>query len=259
MRPPLVLLPGIQGRVEYVQPAIDALSSDFEVIGLPLCGEPGGGDCDAAGDLDAYARQVGRALDRRGFDRAAICGISFGGLVALRFATREPQRTTALVLASVPGPGWHLRARHQVYARHPRLFGPLFLAESPFRLRPEIVAALPSRRDRLRFVAWQLGALVRAPLSLRRMAARAVLIAGNDSAADAARVLAPTLVITGEPRLDRIVSADATREYLRLIRRVEGTVMARTGHQGSITRPHEFARIVRDFVRRQGEGIRATA
>ena len=36
---PLVLIPGIQGRWEYMRPAVDALSDYFRVITFPLCGE----------------------------------------------------------------------------------------------------------------------------------------------------------------------------------------------------------------------------
>ena len=113
-------------------------------------------------------------LDAHRIDRAIICGISFGGLVAIRFAARIPNERAALILASTPGPGWHLRPRHDVYARWPRLFGPLFLSESPFRLRAELVTALPDRADRRRFVRWQIAdASSPRRVSLLQMAERA--------------------------------------------------------------------------------------
>ena len=43
-------------------------------------------------------------LDRAGLERAAICGISLGGMVALRYAAVRAGRVSALVLVSVPGP-----------------------------------------------------------------------------------------------------------------------------------------------------------
>ncbi len=260
MRPALVLIPGIQGRWEYLQPAIDALSVDFDVITFPLCGERGCEIADAAASIDDYAGLVARELDRRKIERAVIAGVSFGGVVALRFAATHPSRVLALVLASVPGPGWRLRPRHEFYARYPRIFGVAFLAETPFRLRPEIRAALSGGGWR-RHVAWQLRTVVTAPMSLSRLAARARLMAGLDPAGDCARITAPTLIVTGEPGLDRVVQVEATRKYLELIPHAKAVVLERTGHQGSITRPHEFARIVRDFVfgaRNAGE-VRASA
>src|SRR5262245_24122277 len=125
--PPLVLIPGIQGRWEYLQPAIDALSKFFRVISFPLAGErESGATFDQSLGLDNYTRQLAGILDRRGLDAATICGISFGGLAAIRFAASHPERTAALVLVSTPGPDLNLARRHRVYIRAPWLFGPLF-------------------------------------------------------------------------------------------------------------------------------------
>ena len=35
-----MLIPGIQGRWEYIGPAVDALASSFRVITFALCDEP---------------------------------------------------------------------------------------------------------------------------------------------------------------------------------------------------------------------------
>jgi len=249
--PPLVLIPGIQGRWEYLRPAIDALAQSFRVLTFPLCGERG---CDLRFDralgFDNDARQVLALLDARGIERATICGISFGGLPALRFVAAHPQRSTALILVSTPGPGWHLRSRHRVYARVPWLFGPLFLVESPLRLRREIAAALPPGSARRRFLRWQLGTLARAPMSPARMAARAQLIMNADVVKDCSRVTTPTLIVTGEPALDRVVQVDGTLAYVPLIAGARHETLARTGHLGSITTPGAFADVVREFVER---------
>ena len=250
--PPLVLIPGIQGRWEYARPAIDALSSSFRVLTFSLCGEAGSDRHDDPGlGFENDARLVLAALDRQRIERATICGISFGGLPAVRFAATHADRSAALVLVSTPGPQWRLRTRHEVYARMPWLFGPLFLVESPFRLYAEIVAALPPRA-RWRFARWQLSTLARAPLSPARMATRAALIAGTDIVPDCDRVHAPTLVVTGERDLDRVVRVDRTLEYLRLIATARHTTIERTGHLGAITRAETFASIVSSFVESVG-------
>lgn len=247
--PPLVLVPGIQGRWEYQRPAIDALARSFRVLTFPLSGErTGGAPIDPALGFDNDARHVLAALDRRGIERAVICGMSFGGLAAIRFAATHPERTGALVLVSVPALPWQLRPRHQFYARVPWLFGPLFLLETPFRVRREVAAALPSLIARLKFGARQLGTLVRAPLSPTRMAARAALLATTGIAADCARVTAPTLVVTGERGLDLAVPVDRTLAYLRLIPAARHATIERTGHLGSITRPEAFRALVASHV-----------
>ena len=246
---PIVLIPGIEGRWEYQRPAVEALARSFRVLTFPLAGERSCGlGFDPRLGLDNYVAQVVATLDARRIDRAVICGVSFGGLGAVRFAAAHPERTAALVLASTPGPTWRLRKRHQIYARMPWLFGPLFLAESPFRLRRELAAAFPRPVDRFRFVMQQVRTLATAPISLGRMAARARLISTIDLVDDCRRINAPTLVITGESDLDYVVPVQGGSEYTRLIPGARSAVLERTGHLGLIARPLEFARVVEEFL-----------
>jgi pimeloyl-ACP methyl ester carboxylesterase len=247
--PPLVLIPGLQGRWEYLRPAVDALSAFFRVLTFSL------GD----GDLDAYAQQVASMLSRKGIDRATICGVSFGGLVAVRFAAQNPARCEALILASTPRPALRLRRRHQIYVRAPWIFGPIFLAESPLRLRPEICAAIPDSRARRQFALQGLRTLLSAPVSLSRMAARAKLISLVDLGPDCERITAPTLVVTGERHLDHVVPVEGAAEYVRLIPDARALVLERTGHLGSITRPDLFAAMIRDFVCANGVASRTVS
>ena len=62
----LVVIPGIQGRWEYVAAAAEALSRHFRVITFPLGDEPSSGvPFDPATAFDGYVRQVRQALDKR--------------------------------------------------------------------------------------------------------------------------------------------------------------------------------------------------
>jgi len=226
--PPLVLIPGLPGPWHYVAPAMHALSAHFHVLTLSL-----GREC----TVEADVARILDALNDRQIDRAVVCGISLGGLVALRFAALYPQRTAALVLASAPGPGATLRPHHRLYTRWPWLFGPLFMLETPFRLRREL--------------HWsQIKALLVAPVSFARIARRAQLIESTDIAADCRRIVSRTLVITGEQALDNIVPVESTMEYLRTIPRAAHAVLKNTGHLGSITHPMRFAESIVRFAGR---------
>jgi pimeloyl-ACP methyl ester carboxylesterase len=236
---PLVLVPGIQGHWKYMRPAVAALSQHFQVLTFSL---------GRAESLDDYVDQVRRTIDENDVDRAVICGVSFGGLIALRFAAMHPERTRALVLASTPAPRLRLRRRHQIYARLPWIFGPLFLAETPLRLRREMTAALPDWRARWLFRLNVLRVFPTAPISFSQMAARARLISSTDLTPDCSRIAAPTLILTGERDLDHVVPVEGSSSYLRLIANATAAVIERTGHIGSITRPDAFAGAIRDFV-----------
>jgi pimeloyl-ACP methyl ester carboxylesterase len=245
---PLVIVPGVQGRWEFFAPAVDALARSFRVITFSLCGELGAPRIDRQRGIDSFADQIEAALDARGIDRAVICGVSFGGVAALRFAATRPERTTALILVSTPGPGFHLKKRHQLYARLPWIFAPVFLAETPRRLRREIVRAIPTRRARVQFALWQLGTILRAPVMLGRMGERAALVGTVDFAQEAARISSPTLVVSGDPGLDYVVPPSTTSAYAGIIGNAKAVTLGQTGHIGCVTRPEAFAAIVGDFV-----------
>jgi len=134
--PALVVIPGLQGRWEYLRPAVDALSASFRVLTFSL------DDVDGP-TLDHYADHIAALMTAAGVERATICGVSFGGLIAVRFASLYAKRCDALILASTPQPRLRLRQRHQVYLRAPWIFGPIFIAETPFRLRRELIVAIP--------------------------------------------------------------------------------------------------------------------
>ena len=249
--PPIVFVPGLQGRWEYMRRGIDALAEVCRVITFSLCDEPSAGfPFDRRKGIDAFVDQIAAALDERGVPRAAICGLSFGGLIALRFAARHPDRTSSLILVSTPGPGWHLRPAHEMYARLPWLFAPLFFAGMPQRLRAEFAAALPEARARRSFKWEQVRTFLRAPLLPSRLAARARIAAAAVGSDDCSAVSTPTLIVTGEPTLDRVVPVVQTREYARLIPGAQLVQLDCTGHLGCLTRPREFAAIIRKFLER---------
>jgi pimeloyl-ACP methyl ester carboxylesterase len=254
---PVVLIPGIQGRWQYFEPTFDALARSCRAITFSLDGEPGAGrPFDRAAGVDGLAGQLEAVLDGLGLERAVLCGVSFGGLVALRFAATRPARTAGLILASTPGPGFHLRRRHEIYTKLPWLFGPVFLAEMPARVGKEVRAAIVSRRERMQFTWRQIRTFLKAPLSMPRMAARARLIGGPQEAErrrlEAAAIRLPTLVLTGESLLDHVVPAEGTSEYVSLIRGAAGRCIERSGHLGCITRPGAFAAAIMEFIRESG-------
>ncbi len=245
---PLVLIPGIQGRWAYMRPTVDALAESFRVLTFDLPGERAAGPFDATRGFADFLAQIETVLDERSLGEAIVCGVSFGGLIALQFAARRPARTTALVLASTPGPQFTLRPRHRMYARVPWLFGPLFLAELPRRVGRELRTAIPEAGRRYQFSWRQAATFPRAPVSLSRMAERARLIGTVDIEAECRAIERPTLVVSGDPSLDYVVPVHGTCAYASLIAGARMARLERTGHLGAITRPELFASVVKDFA-----------
>jgi pimeloyl-ACP methyl ester carboxylesterase len=247
---PVVLVPGIQGRWEWMKPAVDALSARCRVITFSLADEPTSGACfDEQSGFDSYVRQIRDALDATGVEAAIVCGISYGGLIAATFAARHPDRTRAVVVVSAIPPSWKPDARVKFLMRSPRLLSPVFCVNS-LRLFPEMVAAKEHWRPAVSFALRHLATVVRYRFSPGLMARRVRLLDGNALESELTQLRVPTLVVTGQPELDRVVPVALTRDYLRLWPNARLASIARSGHLGLITRPEEFAELIERFSER---------
>lgn len=247
--PPVIVIPGVQGRWQWFRPALDALQSRCRTVSYTLAGDFGcSHTLDPSLGFENYICQLDDLFERTGLTRATVCGISYGGLVALRYAARRPDRVAGLVLTSSPAPGWRPSAMQLDYIASPWRLAPKFVATSPLRVWPEILAASGSAPAALAFLTAYGLRVAGAPMIPGVMAARIVEQQALDFSGDCAAIQVPTLVLSGEPHLDQIVPVESTRRYLEMIAGAEYRVIERTGHLGLVTRPTAWASAVADFV-----------
>jgi pimeloyl-ACP methyl ester carboxylesterase len=247
--PALIVLPGVQGRWEWMRPALDALSTRCRTISYSLAGDFGAEFTrDASAGFETYLDQLDDVFMKTGVTRAALCGVSYGGVIALRYAATRLSRVSSLILVSSPAPGWTPNKRQARYIGRPWLMAPAFVATGPLRLWPEIKAAFDTLPTAMAFTLRHAIRVAAAPIIPSLMASRVTLQQQIDFAPDCARIAAPTLVVTGEPNLDRIVPVDVTRAYRSLIPGARYEMMERTGHIGLVTRPRRFSALVCGFV-----------
>lgn len=217
----------------------DELGADFELLlydkrghGLSEVAPAPGGIADNATDLLAL-------LDHVGWESAAVCGLSVGGLIAMEIAVRAPERVERLVLmdtaASIGTPdAWNARiaaVREQGVAAisdqiMERWFSPSFRNN-----RPEA------------FSGWQ-RMLERTPADGYADTCMALRDADLTEAIGA--IVAPTLVVAGDEDLStppKLVAATARRIPAASFR-----VIAGAGHLPCIERPREVASLLRDFL-----------
>ena len=250
---PLIVIPGVQGRWEWMRPGLCALARRCRTISYTLAGDMGSGRrYDPALGFDSYMRQLDDLFAEKRLERAALCGISYGGLIALRYAATRPERVTALVIASSPAPGWRPNDRQSRYIARPWRSAPAFVATAPGRLFAEIRTALDTWPARIGFTVSHGVRALRHPMIPSLMAGRVTLQQAIDFTGDCLAVRAPTLVLTGEPTLDQIVPVGSTRRFAELIPGAQHCTLERTGHLGCVTQPDRFARLVGDFVSRNG-------
>jgi pimeloyl-ACP methyl ester carboxylesterase len=253
---PVVLIPGLQGRWEWMRPAVDALATSCRVVTFSLGDEPSSGfRMQPEHGVENFLTQIECVLDARGLDEAVLIGVSFAGPIATEFAVRHPKRVRGLMLVSALPPDWQPDGRARFYLRSPKLFSPVFALDAPLRASREIRSALPHMTSRLRFSAQQTAILLKCSFSPTRMATRIKWL-GEYRFSDPSTYRKPAMIVTGEPGLDRVVRPELTRRYLEVLPHARYAVLPRTGHLGMSTKPQEFAALVREFLEQVSADVR---
>ena len=104
-------IPGIQGRWEWMQPSIDALARECESSPRRCPASPASVRRSMPTPISMCSSGTSTSvLDASGVASAVICGVSFGGLIALRYAATRGDRVRGLILVSTPGPALEAEA-----------------------------------------------------------------------------------------------------------------------------------------------------
>jgi len=194
-------------------------------------------------NVDTWAGQVLDLLDALDLDQASVIGNSFGGAIALRLATRYPDRVNRLVLMGSVGVAFELtEGLDAVWGYQP----------SPKNMRRIMDYFAYSRElvtDELAGVRYRasiqpgfqeaFAAMFPAP---RQRWVEAMRTPEEQIAALPHR----TLLIHG--REDRVIPLQTSLRLLQLIDRAELHVFGRCGHWTQIEHAARFARLVGDFL-----------
>ncbi|MFI0728461.1 alpha/beta fold hydrolase [Streptomyces sp. NPDC021225] len=120
--PGLLLAHGGTGGIDAnYGPILDGLAARYKVVGPDYPGSGRSPRAEGPLDLDRLADQLVAAAVEEGLETFAIAGYSLGGPVALRAASRHPERVTALVLtATFAHPSARMRLLVEDWLRHLR-------------------------------------------------------------------------------------------------------------------------------------------
>jgi pimeloyl-ACP methyl ester carboxylesterase len=237
--PPVILLPGLAGGYELLASFADALSSHFHVISPQLRGET---DCFALRrrfGLRDLVEDVREFIEWMGLERPIVCGVSFGGLLALEFGATFPHLPSAIAVQGVGARyerGLMQRIASIVLSGYPlppnspfvnQFFNLLFGGQQP--------------RDLFDFVThqcWQTDQSV--------MAHRLRLIERRDLAARVSRIVAPTYVMAGDR--DLLVSSQSLERLYSALNNGRAETLDGCGHLAFATHPELVAAKFQAFL-----------
>jgi len=233
---PIVFLHGVGSDKSVWRPQLDQFSSMHRTVAFDY---PGYGDSDPAPEgtsRDDYASAILSAMDGLGIERAHICGLSLGGVVAIAMHHAAPRRCASLILADSfavhPEGG-------AIYARSVAASGDLrAMAEA----RVDVLLAQPAEPAVRREV---IETMAKIGPAAYRIGAEAVWLA--DQRDRAARIDVPTLVLCGSE--DKVTPPSLSDELTRLIPDARMQVIRRAGHIANLEKPEAFNRAVEAFIR----------
>ena len=183
-------------------------------------------------------------MEKMNISRAAVCGLSMGGYVALALYRMFPLRARALVLADTrPGAdSEEARANREVQAEKALQEGMAGIANAmlPKLLAPRTVARNPAVVARVREMILQTNP-EGAAAALRGMAQR------RDQTTFLSRIVAPALVLVG--REDMITPVSESEVIHREIGGSRLKVIEDAGHVSNIEQPEQFNSSLTKFLR----------
>jgi len=233
--PPLVLLHGIAGSRRLFYRVAPLLARDHRVIVPLLRGE----DAPAPqATLDDLLGDLGALIDGLDIDGATLCGVSFGGALALAYGGRNDPRVARLV---VQGGFAHfgLRGPDRIALAASSLF-PAWLGSLYFKRRvlhgPEI-RLLREHAPGLENLVPEWSA--RTPFSTLRRRVR--LIAGTDLSDRVRGIEAPLTFARGS--LDRVVPRIYQERLAALRPDARRVIWDGVGHLAPLTHPDLFVRL----------------
>lgn len=232
---PIVFLHGVGSDKSVWRPQLDFFGRRRRAIAFDY---PGYGDSDPAPEgttRDDYASAIMSAMHELGVDRAHVCGLSLGGVVAIAMHAADASRCASLILADT-------------FAVHPdgqAIYDRSIAASGNLRAmaeaRVDVLLAQPADPT-IRSEVVETMSRIDPPAY--RIGADAVWRA--DQSDRARNINVPTLVVCGTE--DKVTSPSLSMDLAALIPGARYEAVGGAGHISNLERADEFNRLVEEFI-----------
>ncbi|WP_353941516.1 alpha/beta fold hydrolase [Streptomyces sp. HUAS MG91] len=230
--PLLLCLHGIGSSSAAFAPQLAGLSAHVRVVAWDAPGYGRSADPDGPLDLDGFADAAAEVVRAHG-GSAHVLGVSWGGVIALRLATRHPDLVDSLIVAdSSAGSGTDEAKAAAMRARTAELAeaGPRAFAE---RRGPRLVSDLAPAALVERVVDTMAGAI-----RLPGYGYAAEAMAGADLRPELSAVTAPALVVCGDR--DTVTGVEASQVLAGGLHKTAYVIVKDAGHLANQEQPERF-------------------
>lgn len=234
---PILFLHGVGSDKRVWRPQLDHFGAARRAVALDYPGYGESAPAPPGTDRDGFAAAILAAMDSLAIDRAHICGLSLGGVIAIAMHHAAPNRCVSLILAdsfAVHPEGPAIRERGLaastvigMRAMAEQRVGVLLADGADQALRDEVIETMAA-----------------IPPSAFAIGLDAVWLA--DQRDRAAAIGCPTLVLCGE--LDTVTPPALSEELRALIPDSGLALIPDAGHLSNAENPNAFNRVVEEFL-----------
>ncbi len=234
---PIVFLHGVGSDKSVWAPQLEHFGAGRRAIAVDY---PGYGESDPAEpgtSRDDFAVAVLAAMDALGVERAHVCGLSLGGVIAIAIHHAASERCASLVLADTFAVHPNGPAIYERSVAASEQMSELAAARTPAILAPGASEAIHQNVRET---------MARIDPAAFRIGAEAVWLADQRDRAMAISV--PTLVLVGEE--DTVTPPELSHDLVDMIPGAELHTLAGAGHLANVERPNDFNDAVQLFIER---------
>jgi len=243
--PLVVFLHGVGGNRSNWRDQIPVFAEHFHALAWDARGYGDSDDYDGSLDMADLSADLVQVIDHFRAPRAHVVGLSMGGMIAMDFYQRHPDKVASLVLCDT-GPGLRRTMSEADVEEFLRLRkAPLLAGRQPAEFAPIVARSLVSPAGRA-------GALEQLIASLSRLHPQSYLkalecVTRYDGIGDLRTYRVPALVVVGAD--DTLTPPSVSERMAAEIPGAELCVIDDAGHLSNIEQPDAFNRRVLDFLR----------
>jgi 3-oxoadipate enol-lactonase len=241
--PLVMLMHGIGGNRINWHDQLEPFAAHFHAASWDARGYGASDDYEGPLDFGDFARDLARVLDHFEVSRAHLVGLSMGGMIAMDFCSRYPERVATLTICdSLPGFNYLTPDQRSEFVRLRQ--EPLLAGKEPKDIAPFVAATLIGKSARP-------GSFERLVASMTALHKQSYLktIAGTatyERSFELEKIAVPAHIVVGDE--DRLTPPAMSRQMAERIPGARLTLIEGAGHLSNIEQPEKFNRAVLAFL-----------